>query len=167
MPFTRLTLWGGLASLQSESRGYEHVQGNADLRRLSPWIRGLAWLMAGLLAGLVGCASIGASSSSEQKQKVVAERAKARWDLLIRGDVGGAYQFLSTGSKAATPVDQYKAKMKPGIWREAKVGKIDCEAEICKVIMMITYDAQKMKGIETPVDETWIIENGSAWYVYR
>jgi hypothetical protein len=47
------------------------------------------------------------------------------------------------------------------------VGKIACEAELCKVQMLVTYDAKRMKGIETPVDETWIIENGSAWYVYR
>jgi hypothetical protein len=24
-----------------------------------------------------------------------------------------------------------------------------------------------MKGIETPLNESWIIEKGSAWYVYR
>jgi hypothetical protein len=53
------------------------------------------------------------------------------------------------------------------MWREAKVGKVDCEAEVCKVIMLITYDTKRMKGIETPIDETWVIENGSAWYVYR
>jgi len=34
-------------------------------------------------------------------------------------------------------------------------------------MMLVTYDVRRMKGIETPVDETWIIEKGSAWYVYR
>jgi hypothetical protein len=33
--------------------------------------------------------------------------------------------------------------------------------------MLITYDTRPMRGIQTPVEETWIIENGSAWYVYR
>jgi hypothetical protein len=130
-------------------------------------MRWLAWLMLGAMALVAGCATISAGSSPERKQKVVAERAKERWDLLIKGDVGGAYQFLSSGSKAATPADLYRAKIRPGMWREAKVGKVDCEAEVCKVIMLITYDAKRMKGIETPIDETWVIENGSAWYVYR
>ena len=73
----------------------------------------------------------------------------------------------NSGSKAATSLEVYKGKIKPGLWRQAKVGKIDCEAEICKVMMLVTYDVRRMKGIETPVDETWIIEKGSAWYVYR
>jgi hypothetical protein len=81
--------------------------------------------------------------------------------------VEGAYAFLSSGSKAATPFPVYKAKMKPGLWRQAKVDKVSCEAEICKVEMKITYDYRNMKGIETPLPETWIVENGSAWYVYR
>jgi hypothetical protein len=130
-------------------------------------MRWSAWLVLGAAAMSAGCAIIGAGSSPEQKQKVVAERAKERWDLLIKGDVAGAYQFLSSGSKAATPADVYKAKIRPGLWRQATVSKVDCQAEVCKVIMLITYDAKRMKGIETPIDETWVIENGSAWYVYR
>jgi hypothetical protein len=117
--------------------------------------------------GLSGCASINAQSPAPEKEKVVSERAQARWQLLIKGDVEGAYQFLSTGSKAGTSLQLYKAQIKPGIWRSTKVDKVECEAELCKVQMLVTYDFRNMKGIETPVPETWIIENGSAWYVYR
>jgi hypothetical protein len=168
MRFMRLTLLGGFASLRSESRqkGYLGLGmglPNPSVRRID----GLMLTMLGVAAALAGCASIGATSPAEQKQKVVAERAQARWDLLIKGDIGSAYQFLSAASKATTSVDLYKAKTKPGMWHQAKVGTIECEAEVCKVTMMITYDAKQMKGIETPVPETWIIENGSAWYVYR
>jgi hypothetical protein len=130
-------------------------------------MRWTACAVLGMAAALAGCATIGPSSSAEQKQKVVAERAQGRWDALIKGDLPSAYQFLSTGSKAATPLDLYKAKIKPGLWRQAQVKNVDCEAQTCKVTMLVTYDAKKMKGIQTPVDETWIIENGSAWYVYR
>jgi hypothetical protein len=28
-------------------------------------------------------------------------------------------------------------------------------------------DHKLMKGIQTALDENWIIEKGSAWYVYR
>jgi len=166
MPFMRLTLWGAFASLQSESPRLRRLKTGAESDL--PGRRWIACLTLGVVTALAGCASVGPSSSTEQKQKVVAERAQERWQFLMKGDLAGAYQFLSAGSRATTPLDLYKAKFKPAIlWREAKVGKVDCEAEICKVMMLITYDVKKMKGIETPIDETWIIENGSAWYVYR
>jgi hypothetical protein len=155
MRFSRLTLLGTLASL-----GFEKGRFGAG--------RSLLWASALVLgAGLAACAGITPESSAAAKQKVVAERAEARWQLLMKGDVEGAYAFLSSGSKAATPFPVYKAKMKPGLWRQAKVDKVSCEAEICKVEMKITYDYRNMKGIETPLPETWIVENGSAWYVYR
>ncbi len=167
MPFMRLTLWGAFASLRSESPGQRRLETGADLDLPGRLMRSTGWLVLGVMALLAGCASIGVGSSPEQKQKVVAERAQARWDVLIKGDVAAAYQFLSSGSRAGTSLDLYKARIKPGMWRAAKVDWVDCKAEICKVMMLITYDAKKMKGIETPLDETWIIENGSAWYVYR
>jgi len=166
MPFTRLTLWGPFASLRTESPGQGRLETGADSGLATRLLRSIAWLTLGS-AVLTGCASVSVGSSPEQKQKVVAQRAQARWDVLIKGDVTSAYQFLSSGSKASTSFELYKDKVKPGMWRGAKVDKVDCEAEVCKVKMLITYDAQRMKGIETPVDETWIIESGSAWYVYR
>jgi hypothetical protein len=117
--------------------------------------------------GLSGCVGLNADSSPEAKQKVVAERAEARWQLMIKGDIEHAYDFLSAGSKAATSLAVYKSKIKPGIWRKAKTDWVDCKAELCTVQMLITYDFGRMKGIETPLQETWIIENGSAGYVYR
>jgi len=156
MPFMRLTLGGAFDRLQHQRQRF--AAGFAA--RALPWSR---WLVV----GLVGCAGIGVDSSPEAKQKVVAERAEARWQLLIKGDVAGAYEFMSTGSKAAMPLDLYKAKMRPGSWRGASVEKVDCVAEVCSVVMEIAYDRKQMKGIQTPINETWIIEKGSAWYVYR
>ena len=168
MGFMQLTLGGAFASLRGESTGRERPEtGACTDSSLARPLRWIGWLALGLATGLTGCASLSADSAPERKQKIVAEKAQARWDVLIKGDVGAAYQFLSSGSKAATSLEVYKSKVKPGLWRQAKVGKIDCEAEICKVMMLVTYDTRRMRGIETPVDETWIIESGSAWYVYR
>ena len=166
MPFTRLTLWGPFASLRSESPGQGRLETGVGLGLGTRLMRSIAWLTLGS-AALTGCASVSVSSSPEQKQKVVAERAQARWDVLIKGDVPSAYEFFSSGSKAGTSLELYKAQMKPGLWRQAKVERVDCEVETCKVSLLITYDAKQMKGIQTPLAETWIIENGSAWYVYR
>jgi hypothetical protein len=157
MRFLQLTVWGAFARLQHKDAG--------GVRKVAAcpacW---LGWLLA---LGLAGCAGISVDSSPQAKQRFVAERAQARWQVLMKGDVEGAYQFLSAGSKAATTLAAYKSKIRPGMWREAKVEKVECEAEVCKVLMQITYDTRPMKGIQTPFDETWIIENGSAWYVYR
>ena len=137
----------------------------------APLVAGLrrtAWLAA-VLAGLalVGCASLSADSAQEAKQKVVGERAEARWQALMKGDLDAAYAFLSPASKKATPLMEYARTIKPGMWRQVKVDKVDCEAEICKAQLSVTYDSRMMKGITTPVWETWVIEQGSAWYVYR
>ena len=166
MLFPQLTLWGAFARLRSENVGRQRPEKGMDVA-LPAGLRFAGWAVLGVAAVLVGCATIGPGSSPEQKQKVVAERAQERWDVLIKGDVAGAYRFLSAGSKASTSAELYKAKMKPGLWRQAKVDGVDCEAEVCKVTVLVTYNAKRMKGIETPVAETWIIENGSAWYVYR
>jgi hypothetical protein len=165
MPFLKLTHGDALDRLQNESS-----QVGVKICALTRRLGRLSWAALGV--GLAACASISVDSPPEAKQKLVAERAQARWELLIKGDVDGAYQYLSAGSKAATPLGLYKGKIKPGLWRGAKVDKVDCEAEICKVQMLITYDfrtarAGAMKGIETPVPETWIIENGTVGYVYR
>ena len=159
MLFLRLTHGDALDRLQNES-GQVGVKICALTRALGR----LSWAALGV--GLAACASISVDSPPEAKQKLVAERAQARWELLLKGDVEGAYQYLSAGSKAGTPLALYKAKIKP-IWRKAKVDKVDCEAEVCKVWMLVTYDYKTMKGIETPFPETWIIENGTVGYVYR
>ena len=133
----------------------------AGLRR----VLGLAVALAGLT--VAACASITVDSAPEVKQKVVAERAQARWQALMKGDLDAAYGFLSPASKKATPFPAYARTIKPGMWRDVKVDKVDCEAEVCKVQLAVTYDAKMMKGITTPVWESWVIEDGSAWYVYR
>jgi len=125
--------------------------------------------LAAALAGLVvaACASLSVDSAPEVKHKVVAERAQARWQALMKGDLDAAYAFLSPASKKATPLPVYAKSIKPGMWRNVRVDKVDCEAELCKVQLAVTYDNRMMKGITTPIWESWVIEDGSAWYVYH
>lgn len=125
-------------------------------------------VLAGLVAGCAGTSPrITRDTPAEEKHKVVADRAQERWDALVKGDVSTAYTYMSPGSRASTSLELYKAKVKPGMWRQAKVERAACEGEVCQVTIRITYDAKRMKGIETPITENWIIENGTPWYVYR
>ena len=162
----RLTGLGAFDTLPYECHGAARRELGVRRDELKALLgRWAGWLVLG--AGLAGCAAISVDSPPEEKAKLVATRAAARWELLLKGDVDGAYGFLSAGSKAAMPLAVYKAKIRAGMWRKADVDKVTCEAEICKVEMLITYDFKKMKGIQTRIPESWIIENGSVWYVFR
>jgi predicted small secreted protein len=130
----------------------------------------MALLALSLAASLAGCASMsggGKDLAPEAKQALVTERINARWNALIKGDLDQAYTFMSAGSQEAMPLKLYKEKIKPGMWRAVKVDSMNCDAEICQVKMTLTYDHKMMKGVQTPFEETWILEKGNAWYVYR
>ena len=160
---------------QMQSTIQKHTEARPARRERCKWPKRLAALVAAgavatmTLGGCAGMAGFGISKDSDPaaKQKVVAERAEARWQSLIKGDLDAAYAYLSEGSKATTSLAVYKSKIRPGMWRQAKVEKVECEAEVCNVELQITFDHKLMKGIQTPLNESWIIEKGSAWYVYR
>jgi len=131
------------------------------------------------MAGLAACASVPgqdgqkaapaaatAPATPEARQALVTQRATARWDLLIKGDFDGAYQYMSPGSRETTPLDRYKANIRRDSFRSIKIENVACDGEACKVKLMLTYDHPKMKGIVTPVNESWIVDGAQAWYVY-
>ena len=126
----------------------------------------IRWIVStGLLFGLVACAT--APTTEADVKKLVAERATARWQALIKGDLDRAYDFLSQSSKETTPLDRYKAKIKNNIWKAVEVKTVDCEANVCKVDLEITYDLKAYKGIKTDLTESWVIEGGTARFVYK
>ena len=121
-----------------------------------------------LVAVLVvaGCASMGglsADTPAEVKQNAVGARAKARWDALIKADIASAYGYLSPATRATVPLDVYKAKHKLGLYRSAKVDKVECQGEACTVHLTVVYDYKQFKGVTTPLSERWIITQGQAW----
>jgi putative sterol carrier protein len=123
-----------------------------------------------LTLGLAGCAGTGAlsdASSAEARRDAVAERAKARWERLIAGDLDGAYAFLSPASQKTMPLDLYKAKHKVGMYRGVKVDDVKCDGDTCTVKLLVTYDYKRFRNVTTPLTETWIITQGQAWFVDR
>ena len=97
----------------------------------------------------------------------VKERAAKRWEALIRGDLDSAYGYFSRATQATYPIELYRAKMRPGMWREAKVESAKCADGLCDVKVIITLDTGRIKGVVTPVAERWIVQDGLAWYVYN
>jgi hypothetical protein len=97
----------------------------------------------------------------------VKERAAKRWEALIRGDLEAAYGYFSRATRETYPIELYRAKMRPGMWRQAKVDSVKCTDVVCEVTVIITIDHNRLKGVTTPVAERWIVQDGLAWYVYN
>ena len=91
----------------------------------------------------------------------------ARWDALIKGDLDAAYALLSPASREATTLEMFKRNTRAAGFREARIDKVECGAELCTVKLSVTYDHRLMKGVQTPIEETWIFDKGQPWLVYR
>ena len=103
------------------------------------------------------------------KEAVVAERATARWQALIKRDYNGAYAYFSPSSREATTLSNFQTRIAAIEYRAVSIDKVECVAEVCKVKLTLTYDYPpgKIKGVVTPLDESWIIDQGQAWFVFR
>lgn len=136
------------------------------------WTNGLrGWLAVVALGAVAGCATptssmVSSGMSEADKAETVRKRAAARWEALIKGDIDSAYAFLSPASRQLVSKEQVAAPVRRFKYREAAVQKVTCEAEACKVAVLLTYDHPKMPGMVAPLTETWVIENGQAWYVH-
>ena len=126
---------------------------------------GLALLLSACATAPGGHSAASYAGKSIEDQ--VTERATKRWQALIAGDLDAAYGYFSPATKATYPLDLYKVRMRPGIWRNAKVDSVKCADSVCEVTVVVTVDHARLQGIVTPVAERWIIQDGLAWYVYN
>ena len=133
-------------------------------RRLIGAVRWIALFGAMTLAA---CAGVTKESPAEDKVTAVTERANARWQAMLKRDFDAAYAYLSPSSRAVTPLPAFKARASRTAFRGAKVDGVSCDSEACKVKLTVTYDHRVMKGIATPLEETWVIDQGQVWYVWQ
>ena len=142
-------------------------------RGVAIWRQLATWLSLAIIVLLShGCSTLpsggfSASSPVEQKNASVRERAISRWQALIGNDIPAAYAFLSPTTREVVSLEQYRARVARASFRAAKINGVECQAEFCKVKIEITYDRARMKGIVTPAEENWILEQRQFWYVYR
>jgi hypothetical protein len=131
------------------------------------WIWGLAALSSLMLLACATPGGVTAESPADVKKAAVSERAKSRWQAVIAGDADKAYGYLSSGSKAVTSLDSFKARARLVGFRAADLESAVCEPEVCKVKFRVTLDHRLMKGLSSEVEETWVLEKGQYWYVWR
>ena len=70
-------------------------------------------------------------------------------------------------ARETVTLEQYKRNTRKSGFRDARIESMDCDADACTVKLWVTYDHPAMKGIQTPITETWVFDKGQAWYVYR
>ena len=120
-------------------------------------------VVAFALAGIAACASIG----QRPPEEVVGQRAQARWDALVKGDLKSAYGYLSPGSRSVMDQANYESTIRRGFWKAAKVDKVMCSAQqSCEVHVTIEYDFRGAVT-KTPLRETWIKEGPDWWWVQK
>ena len=122
-----------------------------------------------ILVAVAGCATTGGltkDSSPGAKVAAVTERVNARWSALIDGNLALAYTYLSPASREIVSLESYKRQARGTGFQDAKIDKVECDGAVCNVRLFVTYDHRMIKGLTTPLDEKWVIDEGKAWYVW-
>jgi len=116
--------------------------------------------LASMLGACATTPGVSTPAPAVANRSTVIARADARGALLVRGDLDAAYAYLSEGSKAVISLDNFKRRMGVVTFTAYRVDDASCDAESCKVQAKMTYDHRVMKGVTTPVTETWVVERG-------
>jgi len=122
-----------------------------------------------LMFGLGGCAGTGVdtgiAASQVSTETVVAQKAKARWDALIKGNLTEAYGYMSPGARAVMSLEMYQKKVRTGLWKKAVVDSVTCDGDRCKVALEIEFQYRDVSSVQTHLEENWLQEDGNWWYV--
>jgi hypothetical protein len=124
-------------------------------------------LLAVSVLTLAACAATG------PKTPPVVERAQARWNAVVAGDLETAYSYYSPGYRSATSIVDF------GIaWRARKVGyesaaykEHSCEENRCSVSFEVVFKVNRpVPGLDVwegrqVVEDTWIRTDGEWWYL--
>jgi len=125
----------------------------------------VAKAVVAMLFGLVAAAC--AMTPPKPADVIVKERAQARWDLMVKGDLDKAYEYFSPSSRAAMSLPGFKSRVKAGFWKAVQVDKVECSsADRCEVSVTIGYDYRGAR-VETPHRETWIRDESNWWLLSR
>lgn len=122
--------------------------------------------MTAVMAAIQACSVLGPPRPDEE---VVRERAQARWDARLAGDVETAYSYASPAYRAAFDAKAFGERFGMGVaqWKSAAVKSVSCNGDVCDVEVHISYATTLMKGrlIESDLNERWVREEGQ-WWIY-
>ena len=123
--------------------------------------------LAGVFLGGAVLVSACAVLDSRPAAEIVKERAQARWDGLVKGEIAKTYEFLSPTARKTLKLEDYAANVRRGFWKAVTVDNVACDsAEVCAVSVTVEYD-QKTGRIKSPLQETWVREGSNWWYAQK
>ena len=147
-----------------------------DVRRVLAAVcegRSLAVVVLAVL--VAACATLTPDSPNEEKVKVVTARAAARWQAIIGKDFAVAYGYMSPATRATVTAAGFRTIASRIDYRAVKITGATCDAGTCRVKLILTYNATaaikggesaQIDGINTPLEENWVIDQGQVWYVW-
>ena len=124
-------------------------------------------------SGLALALVLSACAAGTVQTAGIEERAIARWDTLLSGDLDGAYQFLSPAYRSSVPSLQYQRGLllQKVRWTAAHYIDSECLESSCKVRISLDYSlihvlpgVRRFDGTQTVV-ENWVKREGSWWLV--
>lgn len=114
-----------------------------------------------------------AACATAPKTDPVVERAQARWDALVAGNLETAYTYYSPGYRSSTSLIDFGVEMRTRRirWTSAAYKDHSCDGDRCEVRFDISFRVPRpvpglnvYDGTDT-VEDTWIRSDGQWWYL--
>lgn len=122
-----------------------------------------ATILAGAAVVAAGCATMQPKSPEE----TVKERAQARAQAVVAGDLRRVYEFFTPVTRETLKFEDWSGSMNRGFWKAASVDKVECpKRDICEASLTVEYEFRGGRRT-TPLKETWIQENNNWWYAKK
>jgi hypothetical protein len=105
-------------------------------------------------------------------EDTVTQRANARWEALVKGDMAKAYTYSTPGFRAVVDLEGFKGRTGiAGRWRSAQVVNVTCDTpERCKAVIKLEFSTLipgfSKDRMTTHIDETWLLEDGQ-WWIFQ
>lgn len=134
-------------------------------------MRSIRFLPAAALAVLLAACASGGPAKAPAAPQAALDRAVARWQALIDGRPGEAWEMLTPGVRSTKAKEVYEQewRQKPVLYLSvAPVDEI-CDADACTVTVEVEYDVRiPLAGAGTTrvgavLEERWVRLDGG-WY---
>ena len=121
---------------------------------------------------LLGVMLLTACGGPEAEQSVE-DRILARWEHMIERDFDAAWGYYTPGFRQVNPQEEFSRDMarRPVRWLEAELLGLDCDDELCDVVVSLVYQAagapaglSRMR-VPTRTEERWINIDNQWWFV--
>lgn len=122
--------------------------------------------LAALALFVAGCATTPKEPAS------LDERVQAKWDLLVKGDYDGAYEYYSPGYRSVNSLASFRRAMTSRTipWLDARLQESGpCEPNTCGAVVELDYRVQPRVPGAPPFESTKIVRENwirsqNRWY---